>query len=339
MQARRSSYVRFCSKPWEELVVYPNGDFSICCGGPPVGRIENVNQIKNIWNSGIILKYRNNLNHNIEDGICKECIFHGTLRNTGAIEHQRQQRPIHMDGIPVISFGLTDQCNLSCFMCGVGSKYAGVNRKRHADRLPLAFCEAFAVHHFTKAEVVNTNCFGELFLFPKLLKFLDLVSRNTPRQYATCTSSGSLRVGQALWRRVLKAHQRFIFSVDSLDEDIHRVIRGFDLKRLRDNVAILKNLKETEFPQFKYGFSSVLMKLTIGGLYDTLREAHEEYGCQLFHFQHVCGQPEQSLAHERPWRVLTNRVLLKVRAYMQAHGIESNGPLGLYAGPDGALES
>jgi len=303
-----------------------------------VGKIEHISEIRNIWNSLPVLQYRDFLNRGLEYGICKNCIFHGTLRSTEFQGHQRQRREVLQERIPVISFGLTDQCNLSCFMCGVSKKYSGRNRKLVADRLPLAYCEEFATHHFGKADIVNSNCFGEMFLYPELKPFLRLLKNHRPKAYTTSTSSGSLPVTEGVWRLVLESHDRFMFSVDTHDKRLHKIIRGFDHDVFEANIRTVRNLKEKEHPHFKYGCSVVLMKLTISGVLETLRKGHEEYGCEMFHFQHVSGVPSQSLAKEKEWRALYNAVMLDVLDYMARHGIETNGEIGLFKDGDGRLE-
>ncbi|MFP5240658.1 MAG: radical SAM protein [Acidobacteriota bacterium] len=339
MSSHSVSYAKICTRPWEELVVYPNGEYSICCGGPPIGKIEHISEIKNIWNSLPVLQYRDHLNRGVEFGICKNCIFHGTLRNTEYKEHVRQKMDVRLDKIPVISFGLTDQCNLSCFMCGVSKKYAGTNRKLTADRLPLVYCREFAEHHFETADIVNSNCFGELFLYPDLKPFLRLLKEHRPKAYTTSTSSGSLPVSERIWRMVMESHDRFTFSVDTHDARLHRVIRGFDYAVFEANIRKVKKLQEADYPGFKYGCSVVLMKLTIGGVFETLRKAHEEYGCRMFHFQNVSGVPSQSLADEKQWRVLYNSVMTDTLEYIARHGIETNGDIGLFLDGQGRVEA
>lgn len=333
------SYVKFCTKPWEELVVYPNGEYSICCGGPPVGKIRQAGEIKDLWNNPTILQYRENLNNGFEFGICRDCIYHGTLRNTTETGQKRPPRDIYKSKIPIISFGLTDQCNLSCFMCGVSKKYKGLNRKLYADRLPLEYCREFAIHHFPNADGVNSNCFGEIFLYPKLKAFLRLLKEHRPKSFITTTTSGSLNVPPRLWHEVMAAHNELIFSVDSHDRAIHNIIRGFDYDIFERNIRIVQHLRDTEFPAFKYGCSVVLMKLTIATLYDTLRIAHEEYGCQVFNLQHVSGLPAQSLAKEKQWRLLYNVMLAKCQDYMRRYNIGSNGEIGFYRDAAGNVES
>lgn len=333
------SFVRFCTKPWEELVVYPNGEYSICCGGPPVGKIRHADEIKDLWNNPIILQYRENLNNGFEFGICTNCIYHGTLRNTSDRDRTRSPRDIYQAKIPIISFGLTDQCNLSCFMCGVSKKYEGINRKTKAARLPLEYCREFAMHHFSKANGINTNCFGELFLYPHLRNFLQLLKEHRPKIFTTTTTSGSLPVPAKLWRLVMDSHDHLIFSIDTHDKALHRIIRGFDYETFERNIRTVQHLCATEYPHFKYGCSVVLMKLTIATLYDTLRQVHEEYGCRLFNFQHVSGFPSQSLAKEKQWRALSNAKLAQCLDYMKRHGIGSNGEIGYFRDKAGNVEA
>lgn len=335
---KKFSYVQFCTKPWEELVVYPDGQYSICCGGLPVGKIQNVDDIKDLWNNPIILQYRENLNNEFEFGICTNCTFHKTLRNTNFNEHKRAKRDIYADSIPIISFGLTDQCNLSCFMCGVSKKYQSINRKLHADRLPLEYCQAFAEHHFSNANIVNSNCFGELFLYPRLRPFLTLLKNNRPKSYTTTTTSGSIHVPEKIWRLILESHDQIIFSIDSHDKTIHKIIRGFDYETFEKNIRLVQRLQTNEYSNFKYGCSIVLMKLTIATFFDTLKKTHEEYGCRLFHFQHITGVPSQSLANEREWRVLYNVSLKKCQEYISKYGLETNGDIGLYLDKNGCVE-
>ena len=336
------SYVNLCTKPWEELVVFPNGEYTICCGGPPVGKIRDASEIKNLWNNPTVLQYRENLNNSFEFGICTGCVFHGTLRNTEVRQHKRRSLPVRQERIPVISFGLTDQCNLHCFMCGIARKYEGVNRKRHADRLPLDYCREFAVHHFPKADIVNSNCFGELFLYPQLRDFLRLLKEHRPKgpdTITTTTTAGSLRVPEKLWRAVMESHNQVLFSIDSIDREIHKVIRGFDFAVADKNLRTVQQLAATDYPGFKYGCSVVLMQLTVATLFDTLRISHEEYGCNVFHFQHISDTPGQSLAASRQWRVLGNEKLLACQEYMMRHGIATNGHIGFYRDAAGNLES
>lgn len=337
----KASYVNFCTKPWEELVVYPNGEYSICCGGPPIGKITSKEQIKDIWNSEKVICYRKNLLSGIEDGICKQCVFHSVLRNSNQndfVTRNNAQYPMLSPHVPVISFGLTDQCNLSCFMCGIAKRFEGKsNRIATADRLPIEWCEEFAIHHFRHANILNTNCFGELFLYPNLMDFLKLIKDNRPR-FVTSTTSGSLKIFEETWDLVLGSHDEIIFSLDSFNPDLHKVIRGFDIARFYENLEVVKRLKNDKYPNFQFGVSMVIMKINVHEMADFTRRAVEELGVSSVNFQHVSGYPSMSVSDEAQWRVIYNQQLKQVNAYRAAHPFKTNGNLGFFLDENGIIE-
>lgn len=345
------SYVSVCSKPWEELVVYPNLEYSICCGGPPVGKIEQREDIKDLWNNHIVQHYRRSLLNNVEQGICKNCIFNSKLRNLDPNEMKRDPS-LKPDGnkIKVLSFGPTEQCNLNCFMCGFTKKYLveqGIKNRISDPRvqiLPFWAVEEFAKHHFRDLEIFNTNCFGEIFLYPHFDDFMDLIEEYKPNgklkeTLVTTTTSGSLKISEKKWDKLLNVHNNLVFSIDSFDPEIHQVVRGFDIQRFYDNLDIVRDLKESKYHNLEYGFSLVFMKINVGGFYEFAQKTIEELGANLLHFQHCIDYPTQSLSGEKEWRQLYNRQLSKVNLLLEKNPhVKINGNIGYFKDKDGKVE-
>lgn len=324
-----------CHRPWEEIVIYPDYEYSICCAGPIVGKLSGINEIANMWNSGEFVKYRRNLLNNIEDGICKECVYYKTLRNVE--REEAYEEGVFSNNPEMISMILTEQCNLKCFMCGYTKKYKRANRIKDVRMMDIEFCREFAKNYFRKAKMVNTNCGGEIFLYPHLDEFLEILKEYQPG-VVTSTSNGSFDISEEMWYKILETHDCFNFSLDSMDVDVHYTIRGFDINRVFKNIDKIKNIKKEHFPFFKYGFNMVIMKMTIHGLLDFAKKAVNDLGADNLGFQHVTGFEEQSVSNDKEWRILYNIKLKQLKEFLEKTNTPINGPLGYFYDKDGNIE-
>ena len=335
-------YENICRKPWEELVVYSDCQYSVCCGGLPVGKIEKPEDVDNLWNNKIVKRYRENLKKGKLEGICKDCVF-AKLRNISYVEEERDvcdfsKIPILSPNPKIISFGPTEKCNLKCFMCGFTEKYAGRNRMKDAESLPADILERIGERYFNGLEQLNTNCFGEIFLYEHLNLLLELIKKSKIG-YVYSSTNGSLNLSEEKWSEIMETHHQMNFSVDSTDRDVHKIVRGFDMDKVFENLEIIKRLKETEFPNFVLSFSMVIMKITMHDMFNLVRTAHEEWGAEVVSFQHLWNLDHQKLCFEKEWRSFYNNQLRKIEEYLKTYpGVKLNDALGYFRDDEGNIE-
>lgn len=322
---KSQGYRPVCHWPWSEFSVYVNGDIGVCCGA---GGLDNatIANAGRAWNGEGIRALRRNLLNGEFKGICEKCPFR-QLYNQGVIAGSpSSDLPIFPKSMSLI---ITEKCNLRCWFCGYTETYAQTNRIKAAPELDIRLLHEIAPRFWKQLDSLNTNCGGEVFLYPHWSEVLDLLGQYPPKTTIS-TSGGGIEVSEEDWYRILQTHTHWMFSVDSFDEQTHWIMRGCDLGIVRRNVAKIRRLRDAHFPDRVYGFSAVLMKFTIPRLFDFVRTAVEEYGAGMVSFQHVIGNPTQNPATEPQWRQLFNCELNKVRHYCAANKISMGHPVGYY---------
>jgi len=320
-----------CHWPWSEHTLYVNGDVGVCCGA---GGLSNAtpDSMGTAYNSDAIRTVRQNLLKGEFKGICEKCPFK-TLYNQAVTGIGPRSDIVVFP--KTMSLIITEKCNLKCWFCNYTVTYNSdvPNRIKIAPEMDIELLEELAPRYWKNLHSLNTNCGGEVFLYPHWNRIVELLLRYPPMR-AVSTSGGGIEVREEDWYKILQSHTHWSFSVDSFDPQLHWIMRGCDIGIVRRNVDKIRRLRDAHFPDRSYGFSCVLMKLTVPTLFDFVRRGVEEYGATHFGFQHVIGNPTQDPSTEPQWRQLFNCELNKVKHYCTTHNINMGHPMGYYLGAD-----
>jgi len=290
----------FCSIPWEDLIIYADGGYSVCTSSE---RIDYANESNShlMWNSEAVRNHRANILEGKREGVCKKCSYK-TINN--ATPYGKEiEKTTFLKNPKTIAISPTEKCNLNCFMCGFTRKYHGKNRMAEGEELSVSFMENLAESYFSDLETLNSNCAGEIFLYTYLLDFIRILKEFKPKTVITSTS-GSVMVGERTWEEVLSVHDKISFSVDSFDRNLHQTIRGFDIGKLLKNLEIVREIKKNN--KIELGFNAVIMKMTIPGLFDFVQRAVEDHGAEFISFQNVFDFESESFSKEKRWRIFYN---------------------------------
>jgi wyosine [tRNA(Phe)-imidazoG37] synthetase (radical SAM superfamily) len=123
--------------------------------------------------------------------------------------------------------------------------------------------------------------------------------------------------------KLIKSHDIVYFSVDSLNKDIHDLIRGFDIKLVLNNIEKINRFNEQNNTKTDMGLKFVIMKMTLMKLVDSIKEAYENYGIKTFAFSHLCeyGLKGDSVLSDKYWRNLYNKQVDKLKKMQDEFGI------------------
>lgn len=324
-----------CHWPWTEFTAYANRDIGVCCGA---GGLANATPetAGTIWNHEGIRTIRQNLLRGEFKGICERCPFKTLYNQNVTGGAPSSSLPIFPKTMSLI---ITEKCSLKCWFCGYTTTYnADANfRIKTAPELSIDLLEELAPRFWKRLYSFNTNCGGEVFLYPHWNRVLELMKRY-PSRSAICTTGGGINVSEEDWYKILETHTHWSFSVDSLDPQLHWIMRGSDLGIVDRNVEKLRRLRDAHFPSRVYGFSMVLMKLTVPTMFEFVRTAVEKYGAGHVGFQHVFGNPDQDPSKEWQWRQLFNCELNKVKHYCRERKISMGMDMGFYKDAKGNVE-
>lgn len=322
-----------CHWPWTELSIYVNGDIGVCCGS---GGVHNVNpdNAGTAWHGEALRTMRKNLLNSQFKGVCERCPFR-TLYNqevTGA--PPSSNLPVFPKSMSLI---ITEKCNLKCWFCDYTNTYKGKNRIKEAPELSIDLLYEIAPRFWKHLQSLNTNCGGEVFLYPHWDEVLSLMKAYPPKE-SISTSGGGIEVSEESWFKILETHTHWMFSVDSFDPQTHWIMRGCDIDIVKRNVEKIRKLRDAYFKKRVLGFSAVIMKLTVPTLFDFTRRAVEHHGAGMVAFQHVIGNPTQDPSTEPQWRQLFNCEMNKIRAYAARNNLSLGHPVGYYLDETGKPE-
>jgi hypothetical protein len=314
-----------CHWPWTEFTVHVDDTIGVCCGAGGLDRATPENA-GTIWNAPGIRNVRQNLLRGEFKGICERCPFKTLYNQAVTGIGPRSDIPIFPKSMSLI---ITEKCNLKCWFCNYTTTYSGRNRIKAAPDISIELLEEIAPRFWKHLDAFNSNCGGEVFLYPHWNRIIELM-RKYPPKASVSTSGGGIEVSEEDWSKILETHTHWMFSVDSFDPQTHWIMRGCDIGIVRRNVTKIRRLRDAHYPSRIYGFSCVLMKLTVPGLFNFVRTAVEEYGAGCVGFQHVIDNATQTCADEPQWRQLFNCELNKVRHYCSVNKIGMGHPMGYY---------
>jgi len=319
---RKKHYLEYCGLPWHIAMIDSTGLFGPCCG-KFIGKIKLIRDVQNFWNGKEYRKVRKNLIKGKSKGICADCIYLKVMLNKEYLDEDevgkiwgcpRPQNPaVQVEQKPkYMAVNFTSRCNLSCFMCR--DPKTNPLDERNFPEMPFELIQALAVNYFRDLESLITAGSGEIFVHRNLLKIIDIIQQYRPKLVTTSTN-GSFNVSEDLWRRFISVNDLLMFSVDSVSEELHKEIRGFDMKKLFRNLDIVNKIRDNEFPNFKYGFSYVIMKKNVHEMFDFVRKAIDEWGASQINFMHVHGHDDESVLLEKEWQLKYNKQLTLIKDY------------------------
>jgi len=314
-------YIEVCNMPWDTIIFYSDGQYGVCSGGK-IGKIDTEEDVRNLWNSQPIMDLRGRLLRCESEGMCVNCNHFKTTMNSEYVDTTKSMwgipRPVGAKEIwgklpRSIGLDITSKCNLRCFMC----RDQNINPMddRYYKSMPIKYIEWLAKYYFKGLDTLNTNCYGELFVYEYLDDFFDIIKRYRPKHVIT-SSSGSLKIGMETWKKIMDTHDSISFSVDSVSKSIHDEIRGFNMDRLFENLEKINYLKK-DYPNFTYGFSMVVMKKNLHEMFEFTKTAIEKWGGTKVNFQNISGHPEESVLLDNEWKKKYNEELRKVREYKE----------------------
>lgn len=344
-------YSKLCNFPWTTLLFFTDGSYDLCLsGGGPIGRIKNSDDVKDVWNSNESCKFRETM---LQEDVgklpnqCKRCIFFKNVRNSEYIDTSDQSTNsygnlinrdknasmfCHESPRDVLLYS-TEKCNGKCFMCATGQR----NRQGMTGKsMSIDLIEEIAKSYFKGSYCLNSNCLGEIFLHENFKKFMKIITMYRPK-YVYTNTNGSLNLTEDYWKYFMEAHDCIYFSIDSSTKKTHRLIRGFDRDNIFRNIDIIRKLRDSDFPNFNYGFSMVIMKINIFELYNFVRKSVEEWGGTKIGFQLICDQPQESVLLDPMWQSIYNDQLRQVKKFALSHPDIEIPPLGYCFDEEGKI--
>lgn len=130
---------------------------------------------------------------------------------------------------------LTNNCNLNCVMCGVGSRGYDVGRT-----MPLSFFHRLCREELHTAKVIRLNGLGESTMIPGFEDYLDAVGelRGELELVTNLTTTND-----TLLRKFVSMDFMLFVSCDAVvPEDMSKIRRGLDVTRFIENLQSLARL-------------------------------------------------------------------------------------------------
>jgi len=318
----KKNYIEYCGLPWNIAMIDSTGDYGPCCG-KIIGKIKTINEVDNFWNSKEYKEVRNNLLNNKKEGICKDCIYlkvminkpeinDGEDNNIWGCPRPKDAKELVENKPKIMAINFTSRCNLRCFMC----RPENLNPMDHDifPEMPIEMIEILARKYFSDLECLLTAGSGELFVHKNFTEIIDLIEKYRPKFVSTSTN-GSFNLSDDVWRKVINTNDLLMFSIDSFTEELHKKIRQFDIKRIFDSIEKIRKIKEEVRPEFKYGFSYVIMKMNLHELDDFVLKATSEWGANQINLMHIHGHDDQSVLKEFEWKKKYNEKIHIIKEY------------------------
>jgi len=134
---------------------------------------------------------------------------------------------------------ITSRCNLRCLKCGHATDPPGTARiaPRH---LPYRIIETFD-EYFASAVRVHTFGYGEMFLYSKLRQLVEKLKRH--ECMVDGITNGVLVGTEEVNWLVDYGYDELTFSIDGVEPETMRRLRGVDVEKLWNTLAYLKERK------------------------------------------------------------------------------------------------
>lgn len=191
----------------------------------------------------------------------------------------------------MITIETTTRCNLKCVMCGKNREQPLRPKDFSAELLkkvaPLA----------ERAETIMAHGIGEPLLGPEFQTILALVPKHRP---TIVFNTNATNLHGELVERLLAGNVReIVVSLDAATEETYRIIRGYDFKKVVDNVSNLikeRNVKDLQFPIVR--LCMTLMQFNIEEA-PALVDLAKQIGADGVYFWHLNDGPECDWLVER----------------------------------------
>lgn len=145
---------------------------------------------------------------------------------------------------------VTSKCNLRCKKCGMNYDPARLK----AQKLPFHFLEQ--MHDFYETAVeVNTFGYGEMFLYDDLQRLVEMLKSHDCRVCGV-TNGTRIKTEDVSWL-VKSRYDELTFSIDGATQETMMRLRGADLNKILDVLALLKKEKrkqESDLPRIVVNF-------------------------------------------------------------------------------------
>jgi len=162
---------------------------------------------------------------------------------------------------------ITNNCNLSCIMCGVGQFGYDPSRNMSLDLLER-LCEQ-SLH---KCKLIRLNGLGESTIIPNFLNYLDLL-KDLSAQLEIVTNLTVQK--KQIWNKLIENNTNFLISCDSVNPKRYEAIRrGAKFSNFQRNLRYIgKNIADPLNAQIIF----TLMEQNIDDLIEVIRFCHD-YG-------------------------------------------------------------
>lgn len=160
-----------------------------------------------------------------------------------------------------LALGITRKCNLNCKMCG--KKYINETQQ---DEMTLEKVKTI-VEKIPNINQINFVDYGETLMAREIYDILEYLEQNNIK--TIITTNGLLLNEENINK--LKSVFCVYISIDSVDDETHKKIRGIDFTRIKENLKLLKNLR----PNIQIVTQTVLMEENISQLKDIIDFAAE----------------------------------------------------------------
>ncbi len=249
---------RFCSKPFDNFEINPDGSVAVCCHAWLPQKIGNIAEqgLWEVWNSDIAQRIR----ASILDGSYRYCVAEecgaiqaGTLPKCAEVQDPRHrtyidQQLTKLDEPPFLfNLGYDESCNLSCPSCrqALVLHTQGPEYEKRA-RIQRTLVDTLLTEPHDHPMRLNITFSGDPLgskLFRDLLVNLD--GRKFPGLEVTLQTNGVLFTREA-WARLEKLHGNFrgiAVSVDAATPETYAYIRrGGNWNKLLENLRFMCEL-------------------------------------------------------------------------------------------------
>lgn len=134
---------------------------------------------------------------------------------------------------------ITSKCNLRCVKCGMNYDAARLK----AQKIPFSFLELMD-DFFQTAVEVHTFGYGEMFLYPELPQLVQMLKSHNCR-VSGITNGTKIGQKEVSWL-VSSRYDQLTFSIDGATQETMKRLRGADLDKILQSLAMLKEEKDRQ---------------------------------------------------------------------------------------------
>jgi len=243
---------RFCTVPFEMLETTPNGDAYVCCPSwlpIPIGNIER-QSAEQIWNSPVAQELR----RSILDGSFRYCSrMHCSKIGNKWLPAADSPEAVQWRNVPVeaplagpkqVILSHDQSCNLACPSCRKDFILANKEQQDALDKV----MDDFVMPVLRQAEVVKITGSGDPFGSNHFRRVLKSINRPAFPHLAVDLHTNAQLWNERAWIELGLAEivRGAEVSIDAARPETYAVVRrGGDFARLLENLAFIKELRES----------------------------------------------------------------------------------------------